>query len=233
MESTTTDWTVGTTRLCLELAAGVHAPGASSLELAARIPDCAGKSVLDLGCGTGLFAVVAAKRGAREAWATDVSPEAAACAERNATRNGVAVRGSVGDLFEPVRGRRFDLIVTNPPQTPAPDAAWGPKFGGEDGLRFFERILREASDHLEENGRLLTMLISLADTRRFAELASERFRLENLGESERDFTREEYAGYWPGLFEFLLDRKRRGSAEFEERPGGFRFRVRYFAARPK
>lgn len=225
--------TVGHSRLDWESSEGVHVPGASSLELARRIPDCTGKSVLDLGCGTGLFAVVAAKNGAREVWATDVSAEAAECAERNALRNEVAIRVRVGDLFEPVGERRFDLIVTNPPQTPAPEAAWGPKFGGEDGLRFFGRILREASDHLESGGRLLTMLISLADTRRFTELASGRFRLEIVGESDREFTREEYDGYWPGLFDFLLDRRRQEVAEFEERPGGFRFRVRYFLAQPK
>jgi release factor glutamine methyltransferase len=214
----------------LELDEGVHAPGPSSLELAALLGDCRGRSVLDLGCGTGLFAIAAARAGARDVWATDVDPRAAECAGRNALRNGADVRVARGDLFDPVAGRSFDLIVTNPPQTPAPEAARGPKFGGEDGLRLFEPLLRQAPDHLRPGGRLLTMLISLADTRRLEAILAERFRAEVVRERDRSFTKEEYEGYWPGLFAFLEDRRRRGLAEFAEREGRFAFRVRYYRA---
>jgi len=213
--------------LGLEIPAGVHPPGPSSLELAERIPDCTGKIVLDLGCGTGLFALVAAKRGASEAWATDIDPVAVECARKNAARHGVKIHTAVGNWFEPVKGRRFDWIITNPPQTPAPEDAVGPKFGGPDGLRYFERILREAPDFLAPGGRILTLLISLADTERFTALASARFYVTLLGDSRRDFTRDEYEGYRPGLFEFLLQHR----ARFETDGTGGHFRVRYFEAR--
>src|SRR5688572_25437857 len=120
----------------LECSEGVHVPGPFSLELAKMILGLPAKSLLDLGCGCGLLGIAAAKAPvpAREVWATDIDPRAVACAKGNAERNGVAVHVEQGDLFEPVLGRRFDLIVTNPPQTPAPERARGEKFGGEDGL---------------------------------------------------------------------------------------------------
>lgn len=220
-------------RLELECPPDVHAPGPSSLELARYLFSVKGKSVLDLGCGTGLFALVAARLGAREVWATDISPAAVEATRRNAARNGLEIHVKQGDLFEPVRGRRFDLIVTNPPQTPAPPEARGPKFGGEDGLHYFRTILREAPRHLDDGGQLLTFLISLADTAAFERLLAENFRHRPLPKSRREFTREEYDGYWPGLFDFLRDRRRRGLAEFEEENGRFSYWVRYYMAMKK
>lgn len=203
-------------------------PPASSVELARNLPKVKGLSVLDLGCGTGLFAIVAARSGAAEAWAVDRDPGAVAFAKANAGRNRAAVRVEPGDWFGPVGDRKFDLVVTNPPQTPAPPGARHPKFAGRDGLLHFERILAEAPAHLTPGGRLYTMVISLADTRRFRELAA-RFRLEDLGRSRRDFTPEEYEGYAPGLFAWLEDRRARGLAEFEKDAGGWYFWIRYVA----
>src|SRR5439155_25349743 len=116
----------------------VQTPGPASLDLLKYLFSVRGKTVLDLGCGTGIFAIAAAKLGAAEVWATDLSPAAVDCTRRNAERNGVDVTAKAGDLFEPLAGRTFDLIVTVPPQLPAPAGARGPGFGGVDGLRFFD-----------------------------------------------------------------------------------------------
>lgn len=193
-------------RIEIEYGGSVHVPNALSVELARHLPKCRDLAVLDLGCGAGLFAIVAARSGAREAWATDVNGEAVDFARRNADRNRARVEVARGDWFEPVGARKFDLIVTNPPQTPAPDAARHPKFAGPDGLLYVERILREAPDHLAPGGRIFTMLISLADTRRFLSLAS-RFEVRDLGRVRRDFTRAEYEGYAPGLYDYFVSRK--------------------------
>lgn len=221
---------LGFTSFELECPPGIHEPGPGSFALAEYISICPGETLLDLGCGTGLFAVAAAKRGMREVWASDVDPAAAECARRNAALNHANVRVEVGDLFQPVGDRRFDVIVTNPPQTPAPEDALGPKFGGEDGLRFLEPILRQAPDHLTEGGKLLTMLISLADSRRFLKLLGERFHYSNVQQTSRTFTPEEFDGYRPGLFEFLSSRRRKGLAEFEEEGGRYVFWIRLYMA---
>ena len=216
--------------ILLDCPPGVHVPGPSSRHLAEVLSLVRDRSVLDLGCGSGLLACTAAARGARGVWATDVDPLAVACCAENAARNGLSVQTGRGDLFEPVGDRRFDWIVSNPPQTPAPPEARGPKFAGEDGLAIFERLLGAAPRHLTEAGGLLTSLISLADTRRFESLLGAAFRWERTSETRRPFTRAEYDGYHPGLFGYLEERRRRGCAEFEPDGDGYVFCVRYYRA---
>jgi release factor glutamine methyltransferase len=216
--------------LDLECPPGVHLPGDASVHLLRYLFTVRGKSVLDLGCGTGLFAIAAAKLGAAEVWATDLSPAAVDCTRLNAERNSVEVVAKAGDLFEPVAGRTFDLIVTVPPQLPGPAGARGPGFAGADGLRYFESILREAPEFLERGGELLTCLHSLAETRRFESMLHERFRFRALPKTRAAFTPEDFDGVFPGLFRFLSDRRDRGLAEFEESEGRRYFSVRSYLA---
>ncbi|MBI3857250.1 MAG: class I SAM-dependent methyltransferase [Planctomycetes bacterium] len=203
-------------RLELDCPEGVHVPDPSSIDLLKYLFSVRGKSVLDLGCGCGLFGIAAAKLGAAEVWATDVSPVAIDATRRNAERHGVGVVAKVGDLFEPLGDRTFDLIVTVPPQMPGPAGARGPRFGGIDGLRYFESILREAPAHLERGGELLTCLLSLAETRRFEAMLSERFRFRALPRTRVELPQGELEALFPGLPGFLADRRDRGLAEFEE-----------------
>jgi release factor glutamine methyltransferase len=214
----------------IECPEGVHVPGPASLDLADYLAICPGASLLDLGCGTGLYAVAAARKGLPDVWATDVDGRACDAARANAARNGVQVNVLQGSLFEPVGDRRFDIIVSNPPQTPAPEEARGAKFGGPDGLRLFEPLLHEAPRHLTEGGKLLTFAISFVDMKRFLQLLSRDFHFSNVRQTPRPFTRGEYDAYWPGLFDFLADRRRRGLCEFEEDGDRFVFWVRHYVA---
>ncbi|MBQ4436181.1 MAG: peptide chain release factor N(5)-glutamine methyltransferase [Clostridia bacterium] len=125
-----------------------------------------GMRVLDLCTGTGALAIALKKHcpGA-DVCASDLSVDALALARENAVRNGADVRFFSGDLFTPLRGERFDLIVSNPPYIPRgelpglqaevrfePDIALD---GGEDGLDFYRRIAAEAPEHLNRNGWLM------------------------------------------------------------------------------
>ena len=94
-----------------ELAMG---PGAGTAFLAGLIPPDAGP-FLDLGCGAGSLAIVAALRGARPVVGTDVNPRAIEYARVNARLNGVDVEWLRGDMTRPVRDRRFDCVVSQPP----------------------------------------------------------------------------------------------------------------------
>ena len=125
-----------------------------------------GLRVLDMGTGTGLAALVAARRGSRVD-AVDFNPEAAACARRNAQRNGVADRVTVfeGDLFAPVHGKRYDLIFFNPPfflGTPATardGALWS-----ENVVARFAAKLRA---HLKPAGKAMVLLSTKGATEGF------------------------------------------------------------------
>ncbi|MFD5796106.1 HemK2/MTQ2 family protein methyltransferase [Streptomyces diastatochromogenes] len=115
--------------------------------------------VLDLGTGSGALAVEAARLGARVT-AVDISWRALAAAWCNALLNGQVVRVRHGDLTSAVPGRRFDLVVTNPPYVPAPGA--GPPQGparawdaGPDGRLLIDRICAVAPAVLCPAGSLL------------------------------------------------------------------------------
>ncbi len=160
--------TVEQPRFDLECPPGVQVPGPASLDLLKYLFSIRGKSVLDLGCGAGLFAIASAKLGAAEVWATDASRAAVDATRRNAERNGVDVTAKLGELFEAVDGRTFDLIIT------IPDAG------------AYETILREAPGSLDRGGELLTCFPVGGETPRFESLLRERFRFRQLPETRVD-----------------------------------------------
>src|ERR671914_1178960 len=101
---------------------GVFRPRSDTWLLAAamrRRPQLRGGAVLDVCTGSGAIAVAAALAGARTVTAVDVSRRAVLTARLNARLNGVAVEALRGDLLAAVPGRRFDVIVSNPPYLPS------------------------------------------------------------------------------------------------------------------
>jgi release factor glutamine methyltransferase len=122
----------------------------------------AGAEVLDLGTGSGVCALFAARH-ARRVVAVDLNPAAVRCAQLNAALNHLERRLEVrsGDLFAPVRGERFDLVLFNPPfvrGTPRNDRdrAWR----SEDVA---ERFAAQLAAHLKPGGCALVLLSSFGD----------------------------------------------------------------------
>ena len=126
------------------------------------------RRILDLCTGSGCLAVLAARafRGAAVD-AADISPQALAVAKKNVARHrlGRRVRPVRSDLFSALDGRRYDLIISNPPYVAAPALAALPTeyrheprlalAGGRDGLDLVARILAQAHRHLEPGGALV------------------------------------------------------------------------------
>lgn len=127
------------------------------------------QTLLDLCCGSGCIGIAAAHYlpDSRVDLA-DLSPEALAVAGENIRRHGMSsrVHACQGDLFGAVpAGRRYDVIVCNPPYVDAMDmASLPPEYhreprlalaAGEDGLDLVRRILADASDYLNEGGLLV------------------------------------------------------------------------------
>ena len=93
---------------------GVFVPSAYTLSLAGHVQINPGESVADIGTGSGILAILAAKLGAKVT-ATDIDRAAVAAAHRNGELNRVMLDVRCGDLFADL-GMRFDVIIANLPQ---------------------------------------------------------------------------------------------------------------------
>ena len=126
------------------------------------------ESALDLCTGSGCLAILSALAFPNaEVAAVDLSEDALSVAERNVADYHLTDRVELieSDAFAKLAGRKFDLIVSNPPYVNAESvAALPPEYlhepelalgSGEDGLDFTRIILREAKKHLTENGILI------------------------------------------------------------------------------
>jgi release factor glutamine methyltransferase len=164
---------------------GVFQPPSDSYMLADQLRRerlAPGVRVLDLCTGSGHLAVVAALYGASVV-AVDVSRRAMVSVWLNGLLNRVRVTALRGDLFAPVAGRRFDVVVTNPPYLPHPEEAL-PERGlaravdaGPRGRAFIDRICADVGEHLEPGGVLLLVHSSVC---------GERETLEALGSRDLD-----------------------------------------------
>lgn len=125
-------------------------------------------SVLDLCTGSGCLAILAGYLFPdAKIDAVDLSADALAVAARNVADHkiGDQVELFQGDLFAPLAGRKYDLIITNPPYVDADAmAALPPEYGhepvmalasGADGLDIVRRILAEAPKYLNPGGGIL------------------------------------------------------------------------------
>lgn len=124
--------------------------------------------ILDLCTGTGCIAISLAREFPHAAIiGTDTSNAALKYARKNAGLNNIGnVSFRCGSLFKPLKGKTFDLIISNPPYIRAGEIAtlqkevrdWEPREaldGGEDGLDYYRAILSEAGDYLKEGGLVM------------------------------------------------------------------------------
>jgi release factor glutamine methyltransferase len=130
----------------------------------------AGRDVLDIGTGSGALAVAAARSGAASVTAVDLSLRSVVATWLNSRLHGAPVTVHRGDLFAPVAGRRFGLVVANPPYVPAPTEAlprhrkarcWD---AGPDGRALLDRICAGVSGVLAPDGDVLLVHSAVCDT---------------------------------------------------------------------
>lgn len=128
--------------------------------------DLAGRVVLDMGTGTGIIGMVAARRGAR-VLSVDTSEKAVECAGQNIVQNQLSesIETRKSDLFEHVPpDARFDYIFWNPPfypRQPEDDRGKAWNAGTEYGV--IERFARECGTHISPGGRVVLILSSDMD----------------------------------------------------------------------
>jgi methylase of polypeptide subunit release factors len=110
------------------------------------------RTALDLCTGSGIHALLAAVH-AQQVIAVDLNPRAVSCTRFNAqTWGALNLEVLTGDLFEPVRGQRFDLITANPPFVPSPLDTLRFRDGGRSGEDIQKRIVADLPHHLAPGG---------------------------------------------------------------------------------
>jgi release factor glutamine methyltransferase len=127
------------------------------------------RRILDVGTGSGALAVTLQLETGAAAWATDISPSAAAVAARNARRLGAPVKFVVCDLMDAIAPASMDLIVSNPPYVPDTEREglqrevrdWEPHvalFAGATGFELYDRLVAHAPRVLRPGGWLIMEL---------------------------------------------------------------------------
>jgi len=215
----------------------VYAPTAYSAVLLLRNlrvePDDVG---LDLGTGTGVFAVGAAMLGARHVTAVDIHQSALETARHNAELNGVADRIDFrrGSMFDPIGAdEKFSLVTCSPPCLPDPGDVdllipGTIMLSGPDGTRHATMLLEQGPRYLLPGGRIVFVYPSTSNPRKVFGLLDQHYEYDILAEIEIPF----YLHFLE-LWEYLENLKAQRLCEFHEK-AGVPYRTYWlFEARPK
>lgn len=200
--------------------------------------DFAGRRVLDVGCGSGLYTVAALAGGAASVTAVDISTAAVAATSANVVRNGLAVdrlHPVVADLavLEPDQGG-WDVVLCNPPHFPADpayavdDGIQAALVGGADGRAVYDLLLARCGDLVAPGGALVLAHSSLTGVATSATaLTGKGFEVRTALIVEMDLPLRRYAAHRDRLLARLYALRRAGLARFT----GLRFEVHVLIAR--
>jgi len=176
-----------------------------------------GDRFFDIGCGTGVLAVVGARMGAIELVLTDVVPEALLLARRTLEEAGVEAEYYPGSLLSGIpEGRQADVIAANLPHKPVPDGIYltSSQNGGPEGDSIHGAFIPQALQHLAPGGRVYFFMHSLPHPR-LLRLYQQHFRLRLLAWRRRFLQPGEYGE----LQEMFVERSRAGTSFVGEAHG--------------
>jgi release factor glutamine methyltransferase len=145
--------------------------------------DIAEKKFLELGSGSGLVAVFAAKKGARVI-ASDINTKAVSATHENAKSNEVMVEAIYSDLFEEIPLMPFDWIIVNPPYYPSnpkteEEHAWYCGAGHE----YFKKLFSSLQHYTHSESNVLIILSDVCDIPKIVSIASDNnFFLEEIAQ---------------------------------------------------
>jgi tRNA1(Val) A37 N6-methylase TrmN6 len=119
------------------------------------------KTVLDVGCGSGIQGIVAAKRGATVS-ASDISPSAIECTSLNASSAEVAIETRIGPGIDLWAGKKFDVVICNGPTFESPLDGDPQHPGNRQRLvpipSVLVDILNRHDDIINDNGRIIGLV---------------------------------------------------------------------------
>ena len=158
----------------------VYIPAEDSYLLAENLEIKEGASVLEIGTGSGIVAMYASRLTDKIA-VTDINFDACELARKNFEDNNIEnIEILFGNLFEPVKNRKFDVILFNTPYLPTEegdviDSNLNYAFdGGLNGRKVIDLFLNEVPNHLNDGGIVQMIQSSFSDNdltlQRFDEL---------------------------------------------------------------
>jgi SAM-dependent methyltransferase len=160
-ETTEVKWTGRTGPFALTLTPKVFAPSKTSVVLAEALEVSPGDTVIDVGCGSGVLSLVAARLSAGKVYGCDLSEDAVKAARHNALQLGVTDRTEfrTGNLLEPVADIEADVVIGDVSGIPDPVAqitGWFPegRGGGPTGAELPIAMLENVGDCMKSGGRL-------------------------------------------------------------------------------
>ena len=174
----------------------VYIPSDDTFLLAENLEIKEGQSVLEIGTGSGLVSMYASLL-SDDVTATDINYNALELAEKNFKLNNInTIRLEFGDLFEPVKNEKFDVILFNTPYLPTDsddiinDDLNYAFDGGLDGRKVIDRFINEVSNHLNDKGIVQIIQSSLSDNDRTLDMFDRNGFVAEIAESEKFFFEE-------------------------------------------
>ena len=171
----------------------VYIPAEDSYLLADNLLIKEGQSVLEIGTGSGIVAMYASKL-TDKITVTDINFDACQLAEKNFRDNGIEnIEILFGNLFEPVKDRKFDVILFNTPYLPTEDGevledtinyAFD---GGLNGRKVIDVFLNEVGNHLNDGGIVQLIQSSLSGNEETLDMLDKLGFIAEIAESEHFF----------------------------------------------
>ena len=174
----------------------VYIPSDDTFLLAENLEIKEGQSVLEIGTGSGLVSMYASLL-SDDVTATDINYNALELAEKNFKLNNInTIKLEFGDLFEPVKDKKFDVILFNTPYLPTDsddiinDDLNYAFDGGLDGRKVIDRFINDVSNHLNDKGIVQIIQSSLSDNDRTLHMFDRNGFIAEIAASEKFFFEE-------------------------------------------
>ena len=174
----------------------VYIPSDDTFLLAENLEIKKGQSVLEIGTGSGLVSMYASLL-TDDVTATDINFNALELAEKNFRLNNInTIKLEFGDLFEPVKDKKFDVILFNTPYLPTDsgdiinDDLNYAFDGGLDGRKVIDRFINQVSNHLNDKGIVQIIQSSLSDNDLTLDMFDRNGFVAEIAESEKFFFEE-------------------------------------------